>query len=319
MAAWRWSPTDVVAYSLPLHHQHGLGAVHALLFAGNLTVIKSRFDPEELAATVSSKRATVLLAVPAIYRRLLQASPRREQFASLRLAISGSAPLSPALFEEIAEATGQVPLERYGLTESGLDVSNLYTQRRKAGSVGYALPGAEVVVSDAQLEREVTPGTEGEILLRGPQVFSGYVGSDAGNSDAFTKGGWLRTGDIGRVDPEDGALTITGRSKDLIVSGGLNVYPREVELVLEQHPAVAAVAVGGVSSERWGEAVYAFLVRRPGGRLQRQELAALCRRYLAPYKHPKCFVLVHDLPRNELGKVLRRSLASLVENGESLE
>lgn len=319
MAAWRWSPADVTVHCLPLYHQHGLGSIHALVLGGGRTVIKSRFDAEELAATVRSEHATVLLAVPAIYRRLLEAAPDRAQFASLRLAVSGSAPLSRALFEGIAETTGRMPVERYGLTESGLDVSNLYNGRRKAGSVGYALPGVEAIVGDAELEHEVAPGTDGEILLRGPQAFSGYLGSGAGRDEGFTKDGWLRTGDVGRVDPEDGSLSITGRSKEVIISGGLNVYPREVELVLEQHPALAAVAVGGVSSEQWGEAVCAFLVPRPGGRPQREELVALCRRFLAPHKHPKRFVLVAELPRNDMGKVLRHSLPSLADTGEALD
>jgi malonyl-CoA/methylmalonyl-CoA synthetase len=318
MAAWRWSPADVTVHCLPLHHQHGLGSIHALVLGGGRTVIKSRFDPGELAATVRSEHATVLLAVPAIYRRLLETAPGRAQFASLRLAVSGSAPLSPAVFEGIAETTGQIPVERYGLTESGLDVSSLCNGTRKAGSVGYPLPGVEAVVGDAELEHEAAPGTDGEILLRGPQVFSGYPGAGAGREEGFTKGGWLRTGDVGRIDPQDGSLSLTGRSKDVIISGGLNVYPREVELVLEQHPALAAVAVGGVSSERWGEAVCAFLVPRPGGRPQREELVALCRRSLAPHKHPKRFVLVAELPRSDMGKVLRPSLGSLADSGEPL-
>jgi malonyl-CoA/methylmalonyl-CoA synthetase len=319
MAAWRWSPADVIVHCLPLYHQHGLGSIHAILLGGGRTVIKGRFDPEELAAAVSSEHASVLLAVPAIYRGLVEASPRREQFASLRLAVSGSAPLPPALFEGIEEVTGQVPLERYGMTESGLDVSNLYQGKRKPGSVGYALPGVEAVVGDEELVHEAAPGTDGEILLRGPQIFSGYLGSGGGYDAAFTRDGWLRTGDIGRVDPDDGSLSIIGRSKDVIISGGLNVYPREVELVLEQHPALAAVAVGGVRSERWGEAVCAFLVPRAGRRPPRQELVALCRRSLAPYKQPKHFVLVRDLPRNDMGKVLRRSLGSLADTGEPLD
>lgn len=317
MASWRWSPADVVVHCLPLHHQHGLGSLHALWLGGGRTVIQSRFDPAALAHAVKSERATVLLAVPAIYRRLVEAAPRREDFASLRLAVSGSAPLPPVVFDQIIDLTGQVPVERYGMTESGLDLSNLYDGNRRSGSVGYALPGVEVAIGGEPGEDEALDGTDGEILLRGPQIFAGYL--DGGTDGLFTPGRYLRTGDIGRVDPEDGSISITGRSKDVIISGGLNVYPREVELVLEQHPAVAAVAVGGVASERWGETVCAFVVPRRGEQLQRDQLESLCRGSLAPYKHPKQYLLVNDLPRNDMGKVLRSSLASLVEVGESLE
>jgi len=316
MASWRWGPDDIVVHSLPLYHQHGLGTIHALALGGGHTVIRSRFDPDELASVVSSEHASVLFGVPAMYQRVVEASPNHETFASLRLLVSGSAPLAPMLFDQIVDLTGRVPLERYGLTESGLDVSNPYAGLRRPGSVGYALPGVEVCV--ATEGKEVPVDTDGEILLRGPQVFSGYVGSGATHESTFAPGGWFRTGDIGRVDPDDGSLSITGRSKDLIISGGMNVYPREIELVLEQHPTVAAVAIGGVASRRWGEEVCAFIVARPGSRPRREELALLCQNGLAPYKHPKQFVLVEDLPRNEMGKILRSELPPLLRSGEEL-
>lgn len=308
MTAWRWTPDDVVVHSLPLFHQHGLGALHTLALGGGRTVIRSRFDPDALTATLESERASVLLAVPAIYQRLVEAEPRRERFASLRLAVSGSAPLPLSLFDAVAEMTGIAPVERYGMTESGLDVSNLYAGRRKPGAIGYALPGVEAIVVDADGEL-AAPGEDGEIWLRGPQVFSGYLGQ--GGDGAFSDDGWLRTGDIGRVDPDDGSMSITGRAKDVIISGGMNVYPREVELVLEQHSAVAAVAVGGVQSTRWGEAVVAFVVPKGHTPPASAELDELCRQSLAPYKRPKQFVIVDDLPRNHMGKVVRSALAEL--------
>jgi len=316
MAAWRWTPDDVVVHCLPLYHQHGLGSLHALMAGGGRTVIGSRFDPEEVAAVVDSERASVLLGVPAMYQRLVESPPRRERFASLRLVVSGSAPLPPVLFERVEEVTGQVPLERYGTTESGLDVSNLYAGPRRPGSVGYPLPGVEVKVGT--VAEQAGAGEDGEVLVRGPQVFSGYVGAGAAGEDALVPGGWFRTGDIGRVDEEDGSLSITGRSKDVIISGGMNVYPREVELVLEQHPRVAALAVAGVASQRWGEAVCAFVVAGPEGPPGRGELEELCRRSLAPYKRPKRFLLVGELPRNHMGKVLRASLARLAATADEL-
>ncbi len=317
MTSWRWSPDDVVLHSLPLYHQHGLGSIHALFLGGGRTTILSHFDPEQLASRVQSEQATVLLGVPATYRRLLEADPGREQFASLRLAVSGSAPLPPAMFAEIAAVLGLPPLERYGMTESGLDISNLYEGPRSPGSVGYPLPGVEAVVVDSDGETELPAGSDGEILLRGPQVFSGYLGG--WDPDAISSEGWLHTGDIGRVDPHDGSISITGRLKDVIISGGLNIYPREVEVVLERHPDVAAVAVGGVISERWGEVVCAMVVPRPGTRPRRDDLVAMCDTTLARYKHPKYFFLVPELPRNDMGKVLRSALAPLAESGVPLD
>jgi len=308
VAAWRWTSDDVVVHALPLYHQHGLGALHALALGGGRTVIRGRFDPDDLAATIESERASLLLAVPAMYQRLVDAAPRPDRFASLRLAISGSAPLPPSLFSDVVDLLGIAPLERYGMTESGLDVSNPYAGPRKPGAIGYALPGVEAVVVDPSGE-EATPGNDGEIWLRGPQVFSGYLG--ATDHGAVDDDGWLRTGDIGRVDPADGAISITGRAKDVIISGGMNVHPREVELVLEQHGSVAAVAVGGVRSTRWGEAVVAFVVPRGGTLPSQRELDELCRRSLAPYKRPKRYVIVDELPRNHMGKIVRSSLAAL--------
>lgn len=308
MAAWRWTRDDVVVHSLPLYHQHGLGALHAMALGGGRAVIHSHFDPDALTSTLEAERASILLAVPAIYQRLVDAAPPRKRFSSLRVAVSGSAPLPPSLFEQITETTGTTPVERYGMTESGLDVSNLHTGPRKPGAIGYALPGVETVVVAADGEI-AAPGADGEIWLRGPQVFSGYLGG-AGD-EVLTRDGWLRSGDIGRIDPDDGAMSITGRAKDVIISGGMNVFPREVELVLEQHAAVAAVAVGGVRSARWGEEVVAFVVTRGDAPPSSPELDELCRRSLAPYKRPKRFVIVGELPRNHMGKLVRSALAEL--------
>lgn len=319
MAAWRWAADDVVVHSLPLYHQHGLGALHALALGGGRAVIRSHFDPDVLASTIGAERASILLAVPAIYQRLVEATPPKERFATLRVAISGSAPLPPSLFDWIADTTGVAPIERYGMTESGLDVSNLYIGERKPGAIGFALPGVEAIVVDGHGEI-AAPGVDGEIRLRGPQVFTGYLGGAEGGGsggDAFAGEGWLRSGDIGRVDPDDGTMSITGRAKDVIISGGLNVFPREVELVLEQHAAVAAVAVGGVQSSRWGEEVVAFVVPRGDTPPSSPELDELCRRSLAPYKRPKRFVIVGDLPRNHMGKIVRSSLAELAVSDQS--
>ncbi len=310
MLAWRWTADDVLVHALPLSHQHGLGAVHATLLAGSRAAIHGDFDAARFAGTVTTERATVLFAVPAIYQRLVGTEGiGGSAFASLRLAISGSAPLSPALFERAGGLLGREPLERYGTTESGLDTSNPYLGDRRPGSVGLPLPGVSMAIADPD-GTPLEPGSDGEIVFRGPQVFAGYT-DDAETATAFHTGGWFRTGDIGRVDPGDGFLTITGRSKEVIITGGLNVNPREVELALETHGGVSAAAVVGVASERWGEEVVAFVVpesdRAPSG----DDLIAYARARLAAYKCPKRVIPIGELPMNAIGKLDRDRLREL--------
>jgi malonyl-CoA/methylmalonyl-CoA synthetase len=298
--AWRWTADDVLVHALPLSHQHGLSGVHLSLLCGSRAVVFGRFDPERLTGAIRDHRATVLFAVPAMYERLhAWAGIRDADLGSLRLAVSGSAPLPAALAERVAEWLGGPPLERYGSTEAGLDVSNAYDGPRRPGRVGWALPGIELRLD----------GDDGEVLVRGPQVFDGYWNRPDATAEALTADGWFRTGDLGRLDDEDGSLEITGRSKELIISGGLNVYPREVEAALEDHPAVGQVAVAGVPSERWGEEVVAFVV--PAGELDGDALIAHCRERLSAYKCPKRVVALDELPVNRMGKVRRDALAEL--------
>jgi malonyl-CoA/methylmalonyl-CoA synthetase len=302
MLAWRWTADDVLVHALPLSHQHGLSGVNITLLAGSRAVVAGRFEPAALCEAIA-RRATVLFAVPAMYERLdAWEGIAGADFSSLRLAVSGSAPLSPALAERIAARLGQVPLERYGSTEAGLDVSNLYDGPRRPGRVGWPLPGIELRLSD-----------DDEILLRGPQVFDGYWERPEATAEALSDDGWFRTGDLGRLDEQDGSLEITGRSKELIISGGLNVYPREVEVVLEEHAAVERVAVAGVPSARWGEEVVAFVVA--GGDLDADALIARCRERLSAYKCPKRVVVLDELPVNRMGKVRRDALATMAGGG----
>lgn len=278
------------------------------LLAGSRAVVHSKFDPARLCAAIESEGATVLFAVPAIYEKLAAWKGSEEiDFSSLRLPIAGSSALSPALARKVSSLLGRDVLERYGSTESGLNVSNPYDGPRKFGTVGFPLPGTELSIVDEE-GRCLSPGEDGEIVLRGPQVFSGYWGLPDATRDNFYPGGWFRTGDVGRVDPDDGYLTITGRSKELIISGGLNVYPREVELALEDHEAVEKAAVVGVPSERWGEEVVAFVVPAGGRDVESEELTAHAREHLSTYKLPKRFFEIEELPRNEMGKVLRDEL-----------
>jgi malonyl-CoA/methylmalonyl-CoA synthetase len=298
--AWRWSVGDVLVHALPLSHQHGLSGVHLSLLCGSRAVVFSKFDPAKLTGAIRDHRATVLFAVPAMYERLHAWDGIREaDLSSLRLAVSGSAPLPAALAERVADWLGQLPLERYGSTEAGLNVSNAYDGTRRPGRVGWALPGIEVRLD----------GEDDEILVRGPQVFDGYWNRPDATAEALTDDGWFRTGDLGRFDAEDASLEIAGRSKELIISGGLNVYPREVEAALEEHPSVAQVAVAGVPSDRWGEEVVAFVV--PAGDLDGDALIAHCRERLSSYKCPKRVVALDELPVNRMGKVRRDALAEM--------
>src|SRR5579875_3310523 len=312
MAAWRWRDDDVLVHALPLFHQHGLGGVHATLIAGSALALVPRFSPAGLVAAAEQARASVLFGVPTIYQALagalagpdpaLSAGPLRR----LRLAVCGSAPLSPELAGRLGDLLGMLPVVRYGTTETGLDVSNPVAAPR-GDTVGVPLPGALARIWAGGAE--AGPGTDGEVQLRGPQVFGGYWQNPEATAAAFTPDGWFRSGDIGCVDPASGHLLIRGRIKELIISGGINVYPREVEIALERHPAVAEVAVAGVPHERWGEQVTAWVVPSPGHEFSEEALIAHARALLSPYKCPKRVLRADSIPRNHMGKVLRGVLA----------
>ena len=289
MTAWRWSAGDVLVHALPLFHQHGLSGVHTALISGGSTHILSRFAPAPLIAAVRAVRASVLFGVPTMYQALFD---HGVPVPGLRLAVCGSAPLSPALATRLPELLGLLPLVRYGTTETGLNISNPVDAPR-TGTIGMPLPGVEVRLAD-----------DGEIQLRGPQVFGGYW--RAGGS-AFTGDGWFRTGDIAAL--ENGHLAIRGRSKELIITGGLNVYPREVEIALESHPSVREAAVAGRPHQRWGEQVTAWVVVGDGHDFDEAALIAHARTLLAPYKCPKQIFRLAAVPRNPLGKIIRDALA----------
>ncbi|MGF1471140.1 MAG: class I adenylate-forming enzyme family protein [Rubrobacteraceae bacterium] len=313
MWAWRWTEEDVLVHALPFSHQHGLSGAQITLLSGARAVVHSSFDPELFCSTVESEKATVIFAVPAIYEKLAGWDGIGEKdLSSLRLAASGSAALSPELAQKVSSVLGQKVLERYGSTETGLSVSNPYEGERQFGSVGFPLPGTELLVVDGE-NNPLPPGEAGEILLRGPQVFAGYWERPEATEESFYPGGWFRTGDVGRVDPEDGRLAITGRLKELIITGGMNVYPREVEFALESHAAVDGAAVVGVPSERWGEEVVAFVVSGQDRPVETGELEAHAREQLSSYKVPKRFFEVEEFPRNEMGKVLQDELIELAQ------
>ena len=304
MAAWRWTPEDVLVHALPLFHQHGLGGLHTALISGASTHIRSRFDPPDLVAAAGEHRASVLFGVPTIYQALLD---HGVPLAPLRLAVCGSAPLSPALADRLPAVLGRLPLVRYGTTETGLNISNPAGSPR-GDTIGVPLPGVRVRVCDPAAGTEVPPGSDGEIQLRGPQLSGGYWRDPAATAAAFTQDGWFRTGDIATVG-EHGHLVIRGRIKEMIITGGLNVYPREVEIALETHPSVGEAAVTGIPHERWGEQVTAWVVPAPGHAFDEADLIAHARGLLAAYKCPKQVFRIAALPRNHMGKLDRARLA----------
>jgi malonyl-CoA/methylmalonyl-CoA synthetase len=290
--AWRWEEGDRLLLTLPLFHIHGLGVgLHGTLTAGAAVTLRPGFDVADVAARAGA--ATLFFGVPAIYQRLVTAGAA-SALRGLRLCVSGSAPLPAALAEAVAAATGAVPLERYGMTETMMLTSNPYSGERRPGTVGLPLPGVDLRLA-----------ADGEIQVRGPNVMPGYWRRPDADADAFTADGWFRTGDLGEHD-DAGYLRIAGRSKDLIITGGFNVHPREVEEALLSHPAVREVAVVGRPSESWGEEVTAIVIADPP--VPAEALRAHAAGLLAPYKVPKRFEFARTLPRNALGKLLRGEL-----------
>jgi malonyl-CoA/methylmalonyl-CoA synthetase len=305
--AWGFRPDDVLVHMLPLFHVHGLFvAGHCVLLNGSAMRFHARFDARR--ALREFGESTVFMGVPTLYVRLL-AEPglTREACARMRLFTSGSAPLPAETHQEFERRTGQRILERYGMTETGMLTSNPLEGERRPGSVGPPLPGVEVrVVDDAGAP--CPGGTIGHVIVRGENVFSGYWRMPEKNAEEFTADGFFRTGDLGSLSA-DGYLTIAGRSKDLIISGGYNIYPKEVELAIDELAGVQESAVIGVPHPDFGEAVTAVVVRRREGAAATEgAILAALREKLANFKVPKRVYFVDELPRNTMGKVQKNVL-----------
>ena len=302
--AWRWSRDDVLVHVLPLYHVHGLFvAQHGALAAGATTVWLESFSPEAVFQAIAQHRATVFMGVPTFYHRLLK-HPSTPDLSSMRLFTSGSAPLPAADHHAFRERFGVEILERYGMTEIGIVLSNLYDGPRKPGAVGRALPGVSVRITDPETAQPTPRGEVGEVRICGPSVFQGYLGR-AEASAAAVVNDWMHTGDLGYID-EDGDIHLVGRHKDLIITGGLNVYPGEVEAVLTAHPSVSEAAVIGLPDADLGESVAALLV--PSGPIHEDALRAWVRERLAGYKVPQAFRTATELPRNAMGKVQKAQI-----------
>ena len=301
--AWRWTADDHLLLALPLFHTHGLmvGA-HGTLFAGASAELHRSFDASRVYDTLLEGSFTMFFGVPTMYTRLLrEAESRDERPRALRLYVAGSAALSPQAFEKFEKLFGERILERYGMTETGMNLTNPYDGERRAGTVGKPFPGQEARVVDIESREPLPAGEVGEIEVRGPHVFKGYWNRPDATGEVLGEDGWFRTEDLGWVS-EDGYFTISGRTKELIISGGYNVYPREVEEVLEGHPGVAEVAVVGLPDEEYGEKVTAVVVS-DDPELTAEEVKDFCRDDLAGYKKPREVFFVDELPRNALGKV----------------
>ena len=309
---WGWrtgEARDVLIHALPIFHVHGLFvASHGALLAGARMLWLARFDPAKVVALLP--RATVFMGVPTLYVRLLgERALTRDACANMRLFISGSAPLLIETFEAFRERTGHTILERYGMSETVMLTSNPYDPKdgeRRGGTVGFPLPGVGLRVVDGD-GAELPRGTVGAIQVRGPSIFAGYWRMPEKTREEFSADGWFRTGDVGRID-DDGYVSIVGRSKDLIISGGYNVYPAEIESVLNDLPGIAESAVIGVPHRDFGEAVVACIVARAGVALDPEALTQTLKARIANFKVPKAIFVVEELPRNAMAKVQKNLL-----------
>jgi malonyl-CoA/methylmalonyl-CoA synthetase len=303
---WGFTRGDVLLHALPIYHVHGLFvACHCALLAGARMLWLPKFDADEVRALLP--RATVMMGVPTFYARLLAlASFGADDCRSIRLFISGSAPLLADTFDEFRRRAGQTILERYGMTETGMNTSNPLDGERIAGTVGPALPGISVRVVDAE-GRPAETGVVGGVEVKGPNVFAGYWRMPEKTREEFTADGYFRTGDVGELLPNQ-YLRIVGRAKDLIITGGLNVYPKEIEERIDGMPGVVESAVIGVPDADFGEAVAAVVVAQPGHSLTESGIIAALKSEIASFKVPKRVHFVTELPRNAMGKVQKNVL-----------
>ncbi|MFJ9127630.1 AMP-binding protein [Streptomyces sp. NPDC102340] len=315
LGSWQFTSEDRLIHALPIFHVHGLFvAANMVLASGASMFFLPKFDADAVAELLP--RATVLMGVPTFYTRLLKHEKvTPETCASMRLFVSGSAPLLASDHEAFEARTGHAILERYGMTETGMNTTNPYEGGpRKPGTVGKALPGIEIRVVDAETGKPLPDGEVGSVEVRGPNVFAGYWQMPEKTAAEFREDGFFITGDLGLID-EDGYLCISGRGKDLIISGGFNVYPKEIETLLDAHPTVLESAVIGVPHPDFGETVVAVVVAAPGQEPQEQDLIDSIAPDLARFKHPRAVRVVESLPRNVMGKVqkaeLRKTYADL--------
>ena len=303
---WRFTRDGVLIHALPIFHTHGLFvAANITLMAGGSAIFMPGFDADAILAAMP--RATAMMGVPTFYTRLLEYDGLAEAARDMRLFISGSAPLLAETHDRWHAVTGHAILERYGMTETNMNTSNPYDGARRAGTVGFPLPGVEVVIFDPATGDPLPQGEIGAIEVRGPNVFAGYWQMPGKTREELRESGFFITGDLGMVDAR-GYVHIVGRSKDLIISGGFNVYPKEVEGVIDDLPGVLESAVIGVPHGDFGEGVVAVVVPDAGAQIDAKAITAGCAECLAKFKHPEKAEIVSALPRNAMGKVQKNAL-----------
>ncbi|WP_372731523.1 malonyl-CoA synthase [Novosphingobium sp.] len=309
---WRFSADDVLLHALPIFHTHGLFvATNVVLSAGAQMIFLESFDIDRVIAALP--RSTVMMGVPTFYIRLLKdVRFTRELVAHMRLFVSGSAPLSADIHRAFREHTGHVILERYGMTETNMITSNPYDGERRPGTVGFPLPGISVTIADPETGAEIAPGEVGVIQIKGPNVFKGYWNMPEKTAAEFRNGHFI-SGDLGRFD-EEGYVAIVGREKDLIIAGGYNIYPAEVEAALDELPEVRESAVIGVSHPDMGEGVVAVVVPASAGFSDEPKLKVALQERLARFKQPRRIMFVDELPKNAMGKVQKTSLREQFRN-----
>jgi malonyl-CoA/methylmalonyl-CoA synthetase len=312
---WEIGETDVLCHALPFFHVHGLCfALHTSLLAGAHVLMLDQFSPEGVIEVLRKKEeeytCTVFMAVPSMYAKLMEyLGHERVDFDHMRLWTSGSAPLLPQNFERIYKTFGKQPVEREGMSETGMNFSNPLRDKRKPGSIGYPLPDLAVRIVNPDTGADVEPGQTGEIWLKGPAVTPGYWRKPEETAKTFVQD-WFRTGDLGRID-EDGYYYLTDRIKHIIISGGENISPKEVEVVINQLEDVVESSVVGIPDEKWGEKVVAAVVTGTDSNIKPEEIRAHCKNNLHDWKCPKEVVFVKELPRNTMGKVLKEEVKNI--------
>lgn len=309
---WEISERDTVCHALPLFHIHGLCfALHTSLIAGSKIVMLDEFSSDLVNDILSHQEGelacTMFMGVPTMYVTMMDSLGKEtHDFNHIRLLASGSAPLPPRAFERIKKVFGKEPVEREGMSETGMNFSNPLRGKKKAGSIGLPLPGVEVRVVDPKSFKDLGMGEVGEFWLRGPNVTPGYWGKPQETEAAFVNG-WFRTGDLGKQD-EDGYYYITDRLKHMIISGGENISPKEIESILNRHPEISESCVVGVPDEKWGEKVLAGIVLKPGVKTTIDEIKKFCKKYLSDWKCPKDFIFLKELPRNSMRKIMKEEV-----------
>jgi len=303
---WRFSKDDVLIHALPIFHTHGLFvATNITLMAGSSAIFMAKFDPSAIVGYMAT--ATVLMGVPTFYTRLLETEGLATAARSMRLFVSGSAPLLAETHDRWQAVTGHSILERYGMTETNMNTSNPYEGERRAGTVGFPLPGVEVIVTDPDTGNLLPKGEVGVLEVRGDNVFAGYWQMPEKTAEELRPNGFFLTGDLARFDA-DGYVHIVGRSKDLIITGGYNVYPKEIELLIDDLQGVEESAVIGIPDADFGEAIVAVVVGTKGSILTSDAVSLALKGAIARFKQPKHVIIVDELPRNAMGKVQKNLL-----------